>query len=154
MANITQWRWEVDKAGGVVIFLLGLALLTATGSTGCRRSPTAQNSEGKDSADVKDKGVLHLEPFVVNLADTENNSFLRVGIDLGLDKPLSGKEGEASSPRIRDCIICVLSTWRSEALLAPDGKQKLKEEILHAVKDRVPELGAQEVYLTEFLVQR
>ena len=95
----------------------------------------------------------------MNLADPEENRFLRVGIDLGLDRPLPGKEGiggDGSAPvaRIRDCILYVVSTWHSDALLAPDGKQKLKDEILRALHDRAPELGAKEVYFTDFLVQR
>jgi flagellar basal body-associated protein FliL len=47
-----------------------------------------------------------------------------------------------------------LSTWRADALLAPDGKQEFKDEILHALQDRVPDLGVKEVYFTDFLVQR
>jgi flagellar FliL protein len=123
---------------------------------GCKRSSPSANGPEGSSAGGADEAVLHLEPFVVNLTDPEENHFLRVGIDLGLEKPLAakGKDGGAPIARIRDCILCVLSTWRSDALLAMDGKQKLKDEILRALQDRVPELGATEVYFTEFLVQR
>jgi flagellar basal body-associated protein FliL len=48
----------------------------------------------------------------------------------------------------------VLTTWRSDALLAPDGKQKLKTELVRALRENVPELGVREVYFTDFLVQR
>jgi flagellar basal body-associated protein FliL len=56
--------------------------------------------------------------------------------------------------RLRDTILGVLSTWRSDALLAPDGKQKLKQELVHALRERAPELGVEEIYFTDFLVQR
>jgi flagellar FliL protein len=112
-----------------------------------------------DSHGSQIKAVMHLDPFVVNLADTEENRFLRAGIDLGLGNPLADKEGkggesEIPTARIRDCILAVLSTWRSDALLAPDGKQKLKDELVRALAARVPELGVKEVYFTDFLVQR
>ena len=100
---------------------------------------------------------MHLDPFVVNLADPEENRFLRVGIDLGLENPFPAKESkevEVPTPRIRDSILAVLSTWHSDALLAPEGKQKLKDELVHALRERVPELGVKEVYFTDFLVQR
>jgi flagellar FliL protein len=102
---------------------------------------------------------MHLESFVVNLADSEENRFLRVGIDLGLENPLSAKEGkggegEVPIARIRDCILVVLSTWTSDALLAPEGKKKLKDELIRALRERAPELGVKEVYFTDFLVQR
>jgi len=100
---------------------------------------------------------MHLEPFVVNLADAEDDRFLRVGIDLGLENQPSakggkGEEGEVPTARIRDCILTALSTWHSDALLAPDGKQKLKDDLVRALRGRVPELGVREVYFTDFLV--
>jgi flagellar basal body-associated protein FliL len=150
MANVTQLSWKVKRTEAVAFSLLGIVMLAVTGSLACRKPSPATN----DATDIQDRGVLHLEPFVVNLADPEDNRFLRVGIDLGLEKQPSGKESDASAARVRDCIILILSTWRSDALLAPDGKQKLKDEILHALQDRVPDLGVREVYFTDFLVQR
>jgi flagellar protein FliL len=104
------------------------------------------------------KSVLHLESFTVNLADTEQNAFLRVGIDLGLSAELPESKGTEKAspltPRIRDTLLMVLSTWPSNALLAQDGKTKLKQELLRALQERVPELGVTEVYFTDFLVQR
>jgi flagellar basal body-associated protein FliL len=154
MANLTHWREKRITGRGVVILLLGLVISIAVGIPGCRKSPSNSGDSAKDSATGADKSVLHLEPFVVNLTDAEDNRFLRVGIDLALEREPSNKEGSESAARVRDCIIFVLSTWRSDSLLAPDGKQKLKDEILHALQDRVPELGVKEVYFTEFLVQR
>jgi flagellar FliL protein len=106
----------------------------------------------------KVKSVLHLESFTVNLADAEQNSFLRVGIDLGLSEELpeskGSEKGSPLTPRIRDTLLTVLTTWQSNALLAPDGKAKLKQELGLALQERVPELGVIEVYFTDFLVQR
>ena len=95
----------------------------------------------------------------MNLADSDGNRFLRVGIDLGLGSSASAKagkggEGEIPTSRIRDCVLSVLSTWHSDALLAPEGKEKLKEELVRALRKRVPELDVSEVYFTDFLVQR
>jgi len=156
MANVTQWRRKANGAHRAKVFLLAGVILALAGSMGCKRSSRSINGPERSSTGPADEAVLHLEPFVVNLTDPEENRFLRVGIDLGLEKPLAAKGNEGGAPiaRIRDCILCVLSTWRSDALLAMDGKQKLKDEILRALQDRVPELGATEVYFTEFLVQR
>jgi flagellar FliL protein len=141
------------------LFLLwGLAMLAAAGIPGCKSSHTS-NGPANGSHAPQVKAVLHLEPFVVNLADPEENRFLRVGIDLGLENPPAAKEGkggegEVPTARLRDSILAVLSTWHSDALLAPEGKQKLKDELVRALRDRVPELGVREVYFTDFLVQR
>ncbi len=161
MANDTRAEWKGRQAGSgrAVLMLLGLAVLTVVGSLGCKKSSPASNGPGKDAQAPKVKAVMHLEPFVVNLADSEENRFLRIGIDLGLESPLSAKEGkggegEVPTARIRDCILAVLSTWHSDALLAPEGKQKLKDELVHALRERAPELAVKEVYFTDFLVQR
>jgi flagellar FliL protein len=142
-----------------VVLIAALLVIALGGGAGWfvmqRNSRTDQAEAGTESAD---KAVLHLEGFVVNLADPEENHFLRLGIDLGLDRPLksAGHGGKAEIPtsRIRDTILSVLTTWRSDALLAPDGKTKLKEELRRALRERTPELGVREVYFTDFLVQR
>lgn len=156
MADMTQAGWKGRKARSWCARLLplGLALATIMGSASCKK---IFGDSDKNSSASQVKTVLHLEPFVVNLADPEDNRFLRVGIDLGLENALAAKEGKESgvpTARIRDCILGVLSTWRSDALLAPEGKQKLKDELVHALRERVPELEVKEVYFTDFLVQR
>jgi len=97
---------------------------------------------------------MHLESFVVNLSGTSDNGYLRVGIDLGL--AIEQKEGEKSTAytgRLRDTILTVLGTRTVDELLTADGKAKLKQDILKAINDRVPELQCKEVYFTDFLVQ-
>lgn len=161
MADTVQRKWKGGKTkfGPTLLLLLGVALLVGAGGPGCKNSAQPPSGMVRDSQGSQIKAVMHLEPFVVNLADTEENRFLRAGIDLGLGNPLADKEGkggesEIPTARIRDCILAVLSTWRSDALLAPDGKQKLKDELVRALAARVPELGVKEVYFTDFLVQR
>jgi flagellar FliL protein len=94
-----------------------------------------------------------LESFVVNLSDPEGGRFLRVGIDLGVDSPPASRAAIPTA-RVRDTILAVLTTWRSDALLATDGKQKLKAELLRGLREKVPELNVRDVYFTDFLVQR
>jgi flagellar FliL protein len=160
MAEVNQAEWAASNARSerAVFLLWGLVGLTVVGSLGCKKSSPVSNDPGQDSHAQQIKGVLHLESFVVNLADPEDNRFLRVGIDLELENPLSAKEGTGEegvpTARIRDCILAVLSTWHSAALLAPEGKQKLKDELVHSLRERTPELGVKEVYFTDFLVQR
>src|SRR5579885_2445727 len=102
------------------------------------------------------KATLHLEGFVVNLADPDGNRYLRLGMDLGLAKELEvqkGKGGPDPTPAIRDAVLSVLSTRLSDDLLTPEGKAKLKDDLLHTLQDRVPSLQVREVYFTDFLVQ-
>jgi flagellar FliL protein len=104
--------------------------------------------------------ALHLESFTVNLNDQEDNHFLRCTIDLSLAHPPkgAGKEGEANAglpiARIRDTILAVLTSAKANELLTVEGKAALKKNILAALKQRTPDIEADDVYFTEFLVQR
>jgi flagellar basal body-associated protein FliL len=98
--------------------------------------------------------TLHLEPFVLNLTDPGQRSFLRVGVDLGLGRSLSkGEDAPALGP-VRDTIIDVLGQGKADELLTAKGKEQLKSDLLHALQEKVPALGVQQVYFTEFLIQR
>lgn len=101
------------------------------------------------------KSVLHLESFVVNLADDEGSHFLRVGIDLGLGTEAESKKDKPSPiGPVRDVIISVISARKSEELLSGDGRARLKQELLGALQEHVADLEVREVYLTDFIIQR
>jgi flagellar basal body-associated protein FliL len=126
------------------------AFMLATMGTGFWASC---GNESASKADVRVKSTLHLETFVLNLADQEQRSYLRVGIDLGLSEEL--KRGEqAPVAQVRDTILGVLAEGKVNDLLTPAGKTKLKENLLQALQRREPELGVEEIYFTEFLIQR
>ena len=99
------------------------------------------------------RSTLHLETFVLNLSDPEQRSFLRVGIDLGLNRELKRDE-PAPMAAIRDTILSVLAQGKVDDLLTAEGKTKLKASLVAALQQRLPQLEVQEVYFTEFLIQR
>jgi flagellar basal body-associated protein FliL len=111
---------------------------------------------GDESAQANANGVrstLHLDTFVLNLADAEQRSYLRIGIDLGLSHEMRRSE-TLPIAELRDTILTVLAQSRADDLLTANGKSQLKDDLLHALQQRAPELGIQEVYFTEFLIQR
>ena len=146
---------QKSKSSPLLVFLL-LAAAGAGGYWFVSRRHAVEASSTPKTASVT--SVIHLDSFVVNLADRNQSSFLKIGIDLGVTSaPAEGKSGDANTavlPKIRDTILSVLSTWQSGGLLAPDGKAKLKEQILDALHQQVPTVPIKEVYFTEFLVQR
>ncbi len=102
--------------------------------------------------------TLGMDTFVVNLADADHNSFLKVDITLGLNKPLpkaaEGAAGSPLTPEIRDAILGALTTWQSSDLLAPGGKTRLKAQLVSTLQKRLPQLGVSEIYFTNFLIQQ
>jgi flagellar basal body-associated protein FliL len=131
------WLWMVAAA----MLVLGLAYILYSRT---RPSP----DEGK----LKAHPVLHLETFVVNLANLDERAYLRAGIDLGTSGP--APEDQAALARLRDIILTQLAQQRSQDILTAEGKERLKLELLTALQRQAPDLGVAEVYFTEFLVQR
>jgi flagellar protein FliL len=113
--------------------------------------------DGEAAAQASDAtrivSTLHLDTFVLNLADADQRSYLRVGIDLGLNRELK-REEPTPIAQVRDAILSVLAEGKVDELMTPAGKTKLKENLLRALKEHVPQLGVEEVYFTEFLIQR
>ena len=143
------------KSGKLIPALIGLIVLGAASVGGFlwvhHRKATPPPEPPKVTT------VMHLETFVVNLADEDQHTFLRVGIDLGITgEEKKAKEGESAMPTspIRDAILSVLMATHSTDLGTVDGKQKLKEQLLQRLKERQPQLHVQEVYFTEYLLQR
>ncbi len=132
---------------------LALAVALALGIWFWHRTETAQATEA-EAANSEVKSLLHLDSFVTNLNSTSGNGYLRVGIDLGLGMELKDSPAQATNiSRVRDIILGVLATRSVEELLTPEGKTKLKDDLLNAIRERSPEIHCREVYFTEFLVQ-
>ena len=147
------------KKKSKTLLLLGLAVVLAAGGAGWfflgRKNVAAKSGA---PAPVT---ILHLDKFIVNLADTDRDAYLRVGIDLGvtaMPQPKSGGKDDGNGagpvPEIRDAILGVLSTYHSSDLLTPAGKKQLKHSLIAALNSKVPGLEVRDIYFTDFLVQR
>jgi flagellar FliL protein len=158
---------EKEKAGRsrggsnlLVILLLVVVLALGGVSFWLWKNKGAKAETEKAPEKPKVESVLKLEPFVLNLSDPEQKTYLRVGIELGLSKTSKKEKGEGAGEGgppvalVRDTILGVLSVGKADELLTPEGKTKLKDDVLGALQKRAPELGAEEVYFTEFLIQR
>lgn len=112
----------------------------------------------KPPKDAPPAAVLKLKSFVVNLADPNQAAFLRVSVALGLGKPLAGKSESGKDspliPQVRDALLGDLSTWKSNDLLARNGKKHLKKQLLATLHRKVPELDVIDIYFTDFLIQQ
>lgn len=157
------------------ILLVVPGVLLIAGAVFCllflRHRATAQHAKGASSSSTTSISTpaptveLPLDPFVVNLADTGGHSYARIGLTLQLvASPAASAKGEkkdgaaadTASPKdmVRDTIITVLNQEQSTDLLAPDGKEHLKQAIRAAIAARDPQLKIADIYFTEFLIQQ
>jgi flagellar FliL protein len=113
--------------------------------------------------------VMVLEPLLVNLSDQSGGGYLRVVVALEVEDPPPAKgakpkeekpaeKGKAAvnedEVKMRDASLAVLGRETSESLLAPDGKDRAKQELRQAIAAHVPTVKVVDVLFTEFLVQR
>jgi len=146
----------------LIVGMMVLAILVGGGTAWFilqQGKQTEAASPAASSVSSAPKYLLHLEGFTVNLADPEETHFLRVTMDLGVDRLPPGSNEEkatASIPvgRVRDSILSVLTVCKADPLLTSEGKAQLKKSLVDILQKQVPELGVREVYFTEFLVQR
>lgn len=143
------------RARAAVLGVLGFCMLTT--AVGCSFFQRFSKQTPVSNA-ISDQKILHLDQFVVNLADPDADAFLRVGIDIGVraDSTAVTKEGvdPASVGLVRDTVLKIITTRTSGDLLTPQGKDDLKKLLLEAIQKRDPALGATSIYFTDFLVQR
>ena len=114
----------------------------ATGS-GAQKNPPAE-----------ERGHIYaMDPFIVNLADADQNRYLKIRISLESEKPEPNEEVTKKLPLIKDTILTILSQKKSEELFPSPGKEKLKAEMLGSINPNLGELKLKAVYFTEFVIQ-
>ncbi|WP_332680944.1 flagellar basal body-associated FliL family protein [Bosea sp. (in: a-proteobacteria)] len=78
----------------------------------------------------KPPNFLPLDPFVVNLADREQERYAQIGITLQIDDPEVAEQLKAYMPAIRNGVLMILAHKNSAELLERAGKEKLAAEIM------------------------
>jgi flagellar FliL protein len=142
-----------SAAGSVISFVLISRTLGVQG----KPSEKPEKPEQEKVAEMLEKSaVIPLEPFVVNLADTDAARYLRIKISLMVDDKSKLKEvseNQALQLKVRDVILESLTAKRSQDLINAEGKKNLRHEIQDkvAVYFRAPKLV--DVMFTEFVIQ-
>src|SRR5690242_16904086 len=75
-----------EKTGGLIAAIVVSILVTAGICFMVLRSGTSASANSESHPATKVKAVLHLETFTVNVGDSSQSTYLRIGIDLGLDR--------------------------------------------------------------------
>lgn len=144
-----------SAGGGVVSFvLINKTLNQAKAADNPDKSREAEQI--KVAALLQKSAVLPLEPFVVNLADTDAARYLRIKISLMIDDKSKLKEIGDNQPlqlKVRDVILQTLTAKSSQDLISEEGKNKLRHEIQDKVSLYFREPKLVDVMFTEFVIQ-
>lgn len=130
----------------------------ASAGKGEKVSAHKKKKKKKKSDKVEAPAYLNLDPFTVNLADTEQEHYLQATLVLQVAGEASVEELKKHSAMIRDRILKLLSSSKSEELRSVDGKQKIAADIIAQVASaaededlEIPDID--KVYFTAFIIQ-
>ena len=97
--------------------------------------------------------LFSLETFIVNLADSERNRYLRITMDLELLADTDTEKLNERLPQVRDRILMILPSKRFEDIASVEGKTTLRDEIIEKLNNLFPKAVVSNIYFTEFVVQ-
>ena len=147
----------VSSAGGGVV---SWVLIVRSGVLAMSAGPAEEHSPDDEAEALRELlangAVLALDPFVVNLADTDSPRYLRVTITLMIDDKAAlahVSENTAILSKTRDVILQTLSRKRSDQIIDEAGKHDLRTEILAKLDPIYHEPKVVDVKFTEFVIQ-
>jgi flagellar protein FliL len=97
--------------------------------------------------------IWPMEAFVINIAETNGERYLKLVIQLEVSAPDVVKELEQLKPRLRDSILDLLTSKTYKDLMDLAGKQRLREEIAGRINNILQQGKVTKVYFTDFVVQ-
>jgi flagellar FliL protein len=97
--------------------------------------------------------ILPMDPFVINIAETNGERYLKIVIQLEVSDPGVGPELEQLKPRIRDSILDLLTPKTYKDLMDLAGKQRLREDIAGRINNILQRGKVTKVYFTDFVIQ-
>ena len=141
----------------VFVVVAGLIFLLNQGTLEAQEE--VENVEEKTSSEepkrIKKKKSLmfHLDPFIVNLAKSGGNRFLKVTVSLEMSSPDVSFELKKNIQKITDSILLLLSTKVFKDVYSVQGKFTLKSEITTRVNQFLTKGVVKGAYFTEFIIQ-
>ncbi|MBF0158795.1 MAG: flagellar basal body-associated FliL family protein [Magnetococcales bacterium] len=138
----------IGLAGG---YFIGQKLATKHAEETEKKEPQAAPTP-KDPAELVGE-MFKLEPFLVNLNEPRGNRYLKVTVQLEMGNAAMKAEVERRQAQIRDIILSLMSSKTTQDLQAPEGKFRLRDELLSRINAQLINGSVTRVYFTEFVIQ-
>ena len=134
-----------------LIFLLNQGTLEAQEEV--EKVEEKTSSEEPKLIKKKKSLMFHLDPFIVNLAKSGGNRFLKVTVSLEMSSPDVRFELKKNIKKITDSILLLLSTKVFKDVYSVQGKFTLKSEITTRTNQFLTKGVVKGAYFTEFIIQ-
>ncbi|MEW6219238.1 MAG: flagellar basal body-associated FliL family protein [Thermodesulfobacteriota bacterium] len=105
---------------------------------------------GKEQA----PGAMYsMEPFIVNLVDPKGKRYLKLKIQVEVDTEIIVEKLKKLDPRLRDAVIMLLTSLSFEDVMTPEGKIRIRDELLDRFNQAIKPDRVRNIYFTDFVVQ-
>ena len=111
------------------------------------------SEESKPVKKVKKNLMFNLDPFIVNLAKSGGNRFLKAKVSLEMSSPEVRLELKKNIQKITDSVLLLLSAKVFEDVYSVQGKFTIKGEITSRVNQFLTKGQVKGAYFTEFIIQ-
>ena len=157
---------EPKKKSKMMLFvILGVALAVLGGggffayTKFLAPPPTLEEETPEVPTDLPDPfgEIVTLEPFVVNLSDPKGKRYLKMKISLEIDTETPTEEITEKinrlSPKLRNIVIMMLTSLSFEEVMTPEGKLRIRDELLERFNRVTRPDKIKNIYFSEFVVQ-
>ncbi len=160
--EVSEGKPKKSKLLLFIIIGVAVALLAGGGffafTTFFASQPAIENDDmGLEKTAPKNKAVigemLAMSPFVVNLADPKGKRYLKVTIEVEFEELDAIERAQKAKPKLRDMVIMMLTSLSFEDVMTPEGKVRIRDELLERFNHTLKPDRIRNIYFTEFVVQ-
>ncbi len=144
----------IKKILSALGFATGLALLAVI-LTVYVIHPLILNREADPGKEKKEreKPLHDFEALIVNLGGAKGMSFLRLKFSIQTSSESVSEEIRKKKAELVDLLINILSQKTPQEIDTIGGKEKLKEEIIEKMNQKLTKGKVEAIYFTEFVIQ-
>jgi flagellar FliL protein len=116
---------------------------------GMKKAPEIEKKPEKEPQ----KFIYKMDPFIVNLSDSERMRYLKLKVEVESEEVKSNEEYEKRLPQLRDTVLAVLTSKTAKEIMDSEGKTKLRNEIAARLNQLLSTFQIKTVYFAEFVIQ-
>jgi len=138
---------------GYVMFFAPSKVPSSLRALGPKEAGPGEKILEKEEGSAAQGHLYNMDPFVVNLADTDRSRYLKIRINIESQEAKPNEEFDKRLPQLRDTILSVLTSKTTKDIFDSEGKRKLREEIILKLNQTLTRFKVKTVYFTEFMIQ-